>query len=214
MPLIAMDKATEERVDITRIENPRMVLKADDLVCPICYSHMIVVSATVLGGAVVRMAHFRHHDLGDCPYTAYGAGESEEHRTAKAWLRDMLLKESGFKVPVELEYHLPQVGRIADIAQLFPTGWIVVHEIQLASITPETLAARTRDYMEAGCDVIWYLGNNADRPANREWVREFQGFYAQISWEGYTVENHRFEQSRTDISHSLPTESRAVSNGH
>lgn len=193
MPLVAMDKNTRQRLDIVGVENPREVFVAEDLVCPICSSPMIIVSASVLAGEVVRIAHFRHHDIRDCPYTAYGKGESEEHLSAKAWLRDMLRRDAGFAVPVELEFHLPQIGRIADVAQIFPNGWIVVHEIQLASITPEMLNQRSSDYLAAGCDVVWYLGKNAATRTNRDWVREFQGFEALIQWEEYRVDRHRIE---------------------
>jgi competence CoiA-like predicted nuclease len=98
-------------------------------------------------------------------------------------------------VPIHLEYHLPEVGRIADVAQLFPNGWIVVHEIQLAGITTLSLTERTQDYMTAGCDVIWYLGNNADTPANREWAKRFQGFIAHVELEVEHVEYNRFRDT-------------------
>lgn len=195
MPLIALNKKTNERVDISEFDEPAFQLRANDLACPLCESRMMVVSAVKdTGGYTKRIAHFRHHRINDCIYTAYGAGESEQHRQAKLWLREQLLKESGFRVPVELEYHIAEVSRIADVAQIFPTGWIVVHEIQLATITVQNLDARSRDYLVAGCDVIWYLGGKARTEANLIWAEAFQGFRAIIHFEENRDESDRFEQ--------------------
>lgn len=204
MPLIALNKNSNERIDITTYAQPLTQLKADDLACPLCESRMMVVSAVRNAhGQIQRIAHFRHHRINDCIYTAYSAGESEQHRAAKVWLREQLLKEAGWQVPVELEYHLPDVARIADVAQLFPTGWIVVHEIQLAAISILNLEARTRDYLMAGCDVIWYLGRDALTPTNLNWVREFQGFEAAMVWRGESDESDRFSSDNVGLVDSL-----------
>lgn len=196
MPFIAMNKESGQRVDITGYADPRGDLYAYDLVCPVCSSPMVVVAGAI------RIAHFRHKNVEGCPFTAYSAGESEEHRAAKLFLREWLVKESGFRVPVELEYHLPEVGRIADLIQLFPNGWRVVHEVQLASITIETLQQRSDDYLAAGCDVIWYLGGKAHTPANIEWVRRFQQVDAAITTEA-SYEHRHIEQDATGQTQTL-----------
>lgn len=163
MPLVAHDGQTGQRIDITLYKNPRVELPTSNIVCPECNSPM------VLKAGVIKMAHFAHKPGSNC---SYGCGESLEHMTAKRMVATWLRGEMSGCV-VEPEYSIS--NRRADLAQIFPNGWIVVHEIQLASITTEELQKRTDDYMNAGCDVIWYFGKKTSTPANRTWAERFQG---------------------------------------
>lgn len=174
MPLVAHDGVTGNRIDITLYENPRSELPTSNIVCPECQSPMI------LKAGAIKVAHFAHKPGSNC---SYGRGETPEHIAAKrmlaAWLRSEMQGCS-----VELEY--PIANRRGDLAQMFPNGWIVVHEIQLASITTEELQKRTDDYMNAGCDVIWYFGNKTYTPANRAWSERFQGMTILLEFKGST----------------------------
>lgn len=170
MPFIARHKETEERIDITRIPNPRQVLKAGDCVCQLCGVPMIIKA-----GAILR-AHFAH--VTSCTSDYQSHPESAEHREAKVYLATHL--KEAFKeytdAQIEYEVPLPEVKRIADLLITFPMGWRIAHEVQLASITTETLEARTNDYARAGVDAVWWLGKSANTPANRAWCRETFGY--------------------------------------
>ena len=74
--------------------------------------------------------------------------------------------------------------RIADVAVLFPNGWRVAHECQLAAITTQELTQRTEDYLHAGVDVIWWLGKSAATPANIAWCLEQRGFVLRLDRSG------------------------------
>ncbi len=108
--------------------------------------------------------------------------ESSEHLAGKTFIRDFL-REFHAKDYAQAKFHLefpikiatgPNQGkrRIADIAAVFPCGYVIVHEIQLASITPDELQERTDDYFSSGCDVIWWLGKSAHTSGNEKWAKD------------------------------------------
>lgn len=151
MPLVAHDGQTGQRIDITLYKNPRAELPTSNIVCPECSFPM------VLKAGVVKMAHFAHKPGSNC---SYGRGETPEHMAAKRMVASWLRSEMTGCI-VEPEYTI--CNRRADLAQIFPNGWVVVHEMQLASITTEELQKRTDDYMNAGCDVIqWHIQSKLD----------------------------------------------------
>ena len=170
MPFVALQKDTRERIDITRIERPRESLKSGDCICQLCDTPMIIKA-----GQIMR-AHFAHYATCVTEYESHP--ESVEHREAKVFLATHLresFKEYTSAI-IEYEVPIPEVKRIADLLITFPTGWRIAHEVQLASITTETLEARTNDYAKAGVDVVWWLGKSANTPANREWSRLTFGY--------------------------------------
>lgn len=181
MPFIALQQSTGKRIDITTIEQPRAVLQAADMVCPVC-GHPMTIKA-----GMINRAHFAHKPgREDCPYAMYAAGETQEHREAKQLIRDLLAEwfsEYGIARP-ELEVYVPEVmharNRIADVMFTFPSGWRVAHEAQLASITVEELQARSEDYESAGIDVFWWLGRDAGKPGPYEWSMNRYGFILKI----------------------------------
>ncbi|WP_409013227.1 competence protein CoiA family protein [Chryseobacterium sp. JUb7] len=73
---------------------------------------------------------------------------------------------------MKFEFVVPEINRIIDIAMVFPSGWVVAHELQLAGITTEHLEKRTNDYRELGIDTFWWFGKSADTKANRQWAIE------------------------------------------
>jgi len=169
MAFIARHKDTRERIDITRYARPRDELQAGRLICQFCDQEMIIRH-----GMIVR-AHFAHKVACTTPYV--GHPESPEHRFGKMLVAEHLRQEVAeySDARIEFEFPIPEVRRIADILVIFPNGWRVAHEIQLASITVEYLQQRTEDYLRAGIDVVWWLGKSADTPANRAWCEQYFG---------------------------------------
>ena len=52
MPFIALDKTTNERIDITRVENPRATLKRENICCQLCHNAMLIKAG------LIKHAHF------------------------------------------------------------------------------------------------------------------------------------------------------------
>lgn len=175
MPFIAIRKATGERIDITTIENPRAVLKSGECLCQLCCAPMI------LKAGLVRQHHFAH--AGRCIDAYQSHPESPAHQDAKRYLATHLREWFKEYANTTIEYEVPirEVKRVADLLVTFPTGWRVVHEVQLASTTTEELQRRTNDYTLAGIDVVWWLGKSADTPANREWCQRTFGYALSLT---------------------------------
>lgn len=170
MPFVARHKDTKERIDITRIENPRQVLKSGDYICQLCDTPMIVKAGLIM------QAHFAH--TASCTSDYQSHPESQEHREAKIFLAKNLGRSFAEYTNTTIEYEvpIPEVKRIADLLVTFPMGWRIAHEVQLASITSQTLQERTDDYARAGIDVVWWLGKSANTPTNRDWSRKIFGY--------------------------------------
>lgn len=176
MPFVALNKITRQRVDITQVKNPRLTLKSEEHVCQLCEQPMIVRAALIL------QPHFAHRVK--CPSDYESHPESPEHRAAKRFLAQYLREtyEEYTEAKIEFEVPIREANRVADILVEFPMGWRIAHEVQLASITTLQLQERTNDYVRAGVDVIWWLGNAADTETNRDWCVEEIGFCGRISF--------------------------------
>lgn len=182
MPFVAKDKITGKRVDITKLEKPRLMLQADSCICQLCEKPMVIKAG------LHRRAHFAHHK-GECvsdyerdPDTS---PESPQHLAAKDWLRGMLPTHYVEYRDARLEFEVPiiEVRRVVDLLAVFPTGHKVAHEIQLSPITPEVLQQRTDDYEQAGIDVVWWLGKSAKTEANQDWCMQTFGLVFIIDHE-------------------------------
>lgn len=183
MPLVARDRRTGQRVDITSVEDPRGTFSPSQLECQLCGGEMVVVAG------LIRTHHFRHKAA--CSDSSWGRHpESFEHlrtKTAVARYAREWFGELTHAVP-ELEVPIPEVRRVADVLFTFPNGWRLACEVQLASITIEQLQQRTDDYLRAGIDALWWLGRAADTPANRAWSIGQYGFVLQLHYESGDVE--------------------------
>src|SRR5262245_61804945 len=176
MPFVAKDTETHQRIDITQYADPRNDLIAARLACQICDGRMIIRQ-----GFVIR-PHFAH--TAACPIAYAMHPESPEHLLGKFHISNYLRLQAEFAgAVIELEVPIHERKRIADILVTFPQGLRLEVESQLASITPAELEARTKDYFDAGIDVIWVLGKSAAQsPSNKEWCRTVLGGFLQIAF--------------------------------
>ncbi|HEY1348477.1 MAG TPA: competence protein CoiA family protein [Ktedonobacteraceae bacterium] len=169
MPLIARRKGTNERIDLTTLKLPGEILKREEWVCQICGA------ALAINTEPDRRLYFAH--VAACSNEYQSHPESPAHRAARrfvaTYLREQCTALSG--ASVELEVPLREVMHIADILITFPTSWRVVHAVQLAPLSSIQLQERTNDYALAGIDVVWWLGQQANTPANRTWSQEIFG---------------------------------------
>ena len=114
-------------------------------------------------------------------------GESWEHMESKALVVELLRKEIGPHAEIVFEKRIqirPDRYRIADVAVIYPSGLVEVHEVQLASITQSEMQERTDDYAEAGCPAQWWLGKStADRYELRDYLRSIQGGFYLLEFE-------------------------------
>jgi len=77
---------------------------------------------------------------------------------------------------VQYEFRIREVGRIVDVAAVFPSGWAVGCEVQLCGTTVEQIEHRSQDYLDAGIEPVWLLGQSADTPRNRAWCAACLGY--------------------------------------
>lgn len=167
---------TNEELDITKIDNPREVIDKKRLCCKFCNGQLSIKQG------LLRAKHFFH--VNKCTSDFERHPESPQHNLGKEIIANHIKTnwEEYGSAEIKFEYILSEIKRIADIAMIFPSGWIVVHEIQLASITTEHLEKRTNDYRRLGIDTIWWLGKSADSKANQEWCIDRFGFSLSIDY--------------------------------
>lgn len=179
MGLTAKNKITGQRINIFDYKNPRHELKIDEIACHLCDGELFIKSG------LVRIKHFAHKPNAPCKCDYVSHPESYEHLFFKELIARRLGEEFEEYLNVKpfLEYPVPEVRRIADIVFEFPNGWLVAHEIQLATITIDELENRTNDYRNAGIDVIWWLGKSANTESNRKWLIENFGECYTLDWE-------------------------------
>lgn len=119
--------------------------RGDDHRCPGCGG-----TVALKRGAVVT-AHFAHARGAEC---AWGAGETELHRSAKRALTDAL-RARGVAAEPEVEVLSHDGDRRADVLVHAPGGARIALEIQHSPLAPDAIAARTRAYAAAGVAVLW-----------------------------------------------------------
>jgi competence CoiA-like predicted nuclease len=181
MPLIAHYLQTGERIDITQLTNPRAQLAADQIGCQLCSSRMIIKQG------LIKRWHFAH--VAACPEQYASHPETIAHLLGKEEMRRYLRLIPEFATAqIDLEVPIHDRKRIADVLATFPQGHRMAVEIQLAGITTEELAARTKDYYDDGIDVLWCLGGTAyNSPANREWCTGECGGYLILTFDEHNA---------------------------
>lgn len=168
---------TNEELDITKYDNPRESIDKNRLCCKLCNGKVSLKSG------LLRAKHFFH--IATCTSDFERHPESPQHNLGKEIIAKHLKEywAEYSNTEIRFEYPIPEIKRIIDIAMIFPNGWIVAHEIQLAGITTENLEKRTNDYRNFGIDTFWWLGKTADSKANREWAIEKYGHSLSIEYE-------------------------------
>ena len=179
MGLIAKQKSTNRRLNIFDYKEPRKEINKDDIECHVYGGDLVIKSG------MMRIKHFAHKPSAPCKCDYARHPESYEHIFFKNLLSRSLGEEfeEYLYAEAQLEFPVHEVRRIADIAFTFPGGWVVVHEVQLCQITTHDLEARTNDYRDAGYDVVWWVGNNADTESNRKWLLENFGECFRIDYQ-------------------------------
>ena len=229
MTLSAIHKVTGTRIRIRPDQDLRADYKEwDQLICPVTGLPAFPVRAhTRLQGTSNVRAHFRiqapvgqetwPHDVEfDNEYgrvkkgvRTFG-GESWEHLEGKAFVADQLQSLADPSIQVAFEYvvQLPTGRkRIADIALIYPSGFVEAHEIQLSPISVNDIESRTDDYASAGIPVQWWIGkSNTDSYDLRDYLRQQQGgFYALEFNEQLPAElDHEAQQDAEAVNISSP----------
>lgn len=168
MGLVARQKSTRHLLNIFDFSEPRKEIDRKDIECHLCGGDLIIKSG------MLRIKHFAHRPSAPCKCDYASHPESYEH----IFFKNLIAKRIGAEfseylhATAQLEFPVPEVKRIADIAFTFPGGWVVIHEIQLAKISTHELAQRSHDYHDAGYEVVWWLGHSADNAGNRAWMLE------------------------------------------
>lgn len=177
MPFIAIDN-TGNRIDITRIENPRMTIDPKNVFCQLCQQPMMIRSG------LIRSAHFAHRSVCTSEYDHHP--ESQDHLLGKQYVYEYLRSLDEYSdCEFQFEYKIESGKRIADLMMISPTGFMVANEIQLAQITTEKIKERTLTYYEQGIDVWWWLGKSAYTAANTNFCIRTTGHCYLIT---FTVE--------------------------
>jgi len=189
----------------------------DQLVCPITQLPVFFRSAHVRGEGTMVRQHFAVKGPAEGPtwpeeivfdpelgtikngHKRIG-GESFEHLNSKGFVARELREEHGPTAVVTFEEVIairPGKKRIADVAIRYPSGFMEVHEVQLASITKEEIQERTDDYAEAGIPAFWWIGKStADRYDLRDYLRNLHGGFCLLEFDEVVPESakHLVEQ--------------------
>lgn len=166
--------------------------------CPACGE------VVILKRGRIRMAHFAHKPPVTC---SFGAGETEDHRRCKQALYEGLLRHVGVEA-VELEF--PVGAQRADVYAVI-RGMRVAFEVQVSTLTPDALEARTRGYARQGVSVCWMHpytfdgiseGLNDGKYAPKQWERWIHAanFGRCYYWtEELWVQPVHFERHRLEV---------------
>jgi competence protein CoiA len=156
-------------------------------ICPHCEEEVS------LRKSQVRLNHFAHRPASLC---SYGAPESEAHRRCKKEIYEALLKEPGVK-NAALERSLTTCR--PDVSARI-NGVPVAIEVQISTISLETIIRRTEEYARRGIYVLWLLQwspyLDAERYSPRLWEKWIHASYfgRVYYWiEGLKVVSYRFE---------------------
>lgn len=113
-------------------------------VCPECNEEVILQTAKL------RLNRFAHTNPLACRYEA---GESELHRLCKMEIYEALLREPGVR-SAALERSLSTVR--PDVSAYINNVPVAI-EVQISSLSPETIKYRTIEYARKGIYVLWLL---------------------------------------------------------
>lgn len=147
-----------------------------------------------------RINHFAH----EYPLARhYGENESDEHRRCKMEIHDALLRHPRAS-DVAMERKIGETNR-PDVSALIG-GVPVAIEVQLSSLSVETIMARTIDYHRRGIYVLWLLPWTPDldreRYTPRVWERWIHtAYFGRVYYwmRGLEVVSYHFEANLRTI---------------
>ena len=177
MPFVAVNDKNE-RICILDHKRPRETLGDLALACPLCGEPVGIVAG------LIKTPHFRHAT--NCKTTLEHHGPSYEHELGKEIAALNLKHSLGFGDGwlLDFEVPMPKIGRVADLTITDRQGFVTVGEVQLSSITVESLSKRTAGYRSVGADVWWFLGKAAATGTNIQWCSD--NLRAAITLEFYS----------------------------
>jgi competence protein CoiA len=182
--LVAVQKNSKKRIKAAAYPTSHAIraeFPLGDLICPFCDQTVFVRE---------RKGFIRHfvHTV-NCKSKIARHPESPEHEQGKyelaKFLSQQIKDDPNQCAKVEVEYRLEKCGehgRVADVALIYDNGNLLICECQLSKITSNELQKRTLDYYAIGADVLWFLGNDADTPDNRSWLRSMFGSVGTINF--------------------------------
>ncbi len=155
--------------------------------CPECEEEV------VLRRGSVRLSHFAHKAVVSC---IHGAGETDAHRRCKREIYEALLREPGV-TKVALERSLKTCR--PDVSAYIKNVPVAI-EVQISTLSMETIIRRTEEYARRGIYVLWLLQwtPNLSRPrySPRLWEKWIHASYfgRVYYWlEGLLVASYHFE---------------------
>src|SRR3954471_6508717 len=142
-----------------------------------------------------RVDHFAHANPFACEYAQ---GESDLHRRCKREIYEALCKEPGVE---KLSLELP-LGTVRPDVSAEINGTPVAIEVQISSLSIETIMRRTIDYHQKGIYVLWLLPwtpeLDKERYAPAQWEKWIHTCYfgRVYYWvQGLEVAEYTFEPS-------------------
>jgi competence protein CoiA len=146
-----------------------------------------------------RINHFAHANPIAC---RFAEGESETHRKCKMEIYEALLREPNVH-NVTLERPLGTVR--PDISAVI-SGVPVAIEVQISSLSIETIMYRTIEYARKGIYVLWLMQWTSELAANRytpelweKWVHTAYFGHAYYWLQGLEVASYRLESHRLRV---------------
>jgi competence protein CoiA len=149
------------RLDNTPVNATNATLADAPFVCPQCRNELILCR----GGAATL--HFVHKASLPC---SYDFGESEAHRRAKNEIHDTLLSHPDAD---QVQLELPLGGVRPDVFARI-RGVPVAIEVQISTLSPETIIHRTEEYTRLGIYVLWLLQWHPELNTTRYSPRGFE----------------------------------------
>jgi len=155
--------------------------------CLQCYEEVILKAGRN------RVNHFAHANPIACKFAE---GESDAHRKCKLEIFEALRKTPGV---TDVALELP-LGTVRPDVSACIHGVSVAIEVQISSLSLETIMRRTIDYAQRGIYVLWLLQwtekLNASRYPPTLWERWIHAaYFGEIYYliEGLTVANYRLD---------------------
>lgn len=169
--------------------------KSGTLLCPECESEVLLRIGTV------RVNHFFHKSDVTC---TNGRGETEAHRKCKLEIFEALKREPNV-TKVALERSL---GSCRPDVSAYINGVPVAIEVQISTLSLETIIRRTEEYSRKGIYVLWllqwtpYLDGVRYKPRLWEkWIHAACFGRAYYWIEGLKVVSYRFERTGVEPGH-------------